>query len=62
MDEELRLIALNAGLDTLLKEHPQLIEAAWQRRRIYAARLEPLSMTDEPAQVFKPTSAAPKSE
>lgn len=53
MDKQLRILALNAGLENLVDNHPELVEAAWKRRRIYAARLEPLAMTDEPALVYQ---------
>lgn len=56
MDERLRTVALNAGLEYLVDNHPALIEAAWKRARDYAEKLEPLEMTDEPAHVFKPRS------
>lgn len=53
MDERLKTIAANAGLDTLLKAHPELIEAAWARARVYAERLPELALNDEPAHVFR---------
>ena len=53
MDEQLRILALNAGLENLVDNHPELVEAARKRARIYAERLEPLAMTDEPALVYR---------
>tara|TARA_B100001123_G_C14978615_1_gene894649 strand:+ start:362 stop:547 length:186 start_codon:yes stop_codon:yes gene_type:complete len=52
MDEQLKTIADTAGLDTVLKERPELIEAAWKRARVYARRLPALALTDEPAHIF----------
>ena len=53
MDEPLKTIAINAGLKDLVNAHPELVEAAWKRARVYAGRLEALELTDEPAQIFK---------
>ena len=62
MDEQLRIIALNAGLEHLVDKHPDLVEAASQRARIYAAKLAPLALTDEPAHVYWLPSDTPASE
>ena len=56
MDEQLKAIAINTGLGNLVDTHPELVEAAWKRARIYAGKLEPLEMTDEPAHVYRPTN------
>ena len=53
MDDRLKAIAENAGLNTVLEEHPDLIEAAWKRARVYAQRLPAFALTDEPAHIFR---------
>ena len=62
MDEKLRIIALNAGLEHLLEKHPDLVEAASKRARIYAEKLEPLNLSDEPAHIYWPAGETPASE